>query len=352
MQRTDAVGVAVEDIVVSHGGFQRNMAAVASPPLLFALESGRAYGEALARSLGLALSAQDERVFEDGEHKLRSVESVRERDVYVLQSLFAESGRSIDDKLVRLLFFIGALKDAAAWRVTAVVPYLAYSRKDRKTKPRDPVTTRYVAQLFEAVGTDVVVTLDVHNLSAFQNAFRCRTEHLEAAPLFIARLAPRLGSEPVSVVSPDAGGIKRADAFRQRLAAALGRPVASGFVEKYRDSGALSGQNLAGDVAGRTAIVVDDLIAAGNTVARAAAACRGAGAVRVVAVATHGVFAAEAESVLAASAIDEIFVTDSIPLRLASSGLKAKVNVVSAVDLLAETIRRMHAGGSLAELSG
>jgi ribose-phosphate pyrophosphokinase len=328
------------------------MAAVASPPLLFALESSRAYGEAVARSLGLALSAHDERVFEDGEHKLRSVDTVREREVYVLQSLFAETGQSIDDKLVRLLFFIGALKDAAARRVTAVVPYLAYARKDRKTKPHDPVTTRYVAQLFEAVGSDAVVTLDVHNLSAFQNAFRCRTEHLEAAPLFIARLAPRLGSEPVAVVSPDAGGIKRADAFRQRLAATLGGPVASGFVEKYRGSGALSGEGVAGDIAGRTAIVVDDLIAAGNTMARAATACRKDGATRVIAVATHGVFAAEAETVLAAAAIDEIFVTDSIPLRLASTAVKAKVTVVSAVDLLAEAIRRMHAGDSLAELTG
>ena len=327
------------------------MTAVASPPLLFALESSRAYGDAVARALGIALSAHDERVFEDGEHKLRSVESVRERDVYVLQSLFAEPAQSIDDKLVRLLFFIGSLKDAAARSVTAVVPYLAYARKDRKTKPRDPVTTRYVAQLFEAVGTNALVTLDVHNLSAFQNAFRCRTEHLEAAPLFIAQLTPQLGSEPVSVVSPDAGGIKRADAFRQRLASALGRQVASGFVEKYRGSGALSGENLAGEVAGRTAIVVDDLIAAGNTMARAAAACRGAGATRVIAVATHGVFAAEAESVLAGAAIDEIYVTDSIPLRLASSGLKAKVSVVSAVDLLAEAIRCMHAGESLAELA-
>ncbi|HTS22768.1 MAG TPA: ribose-phosphate pyrophosphokinase [Casimicrobiaceae bacterium] len=322
------------------------------PPLLFAPAASRLCGEAVALALGIALAEHEERVFEDGEHKLRPAASVRERDVYVLHSLHAEPGQSIDDKLVRLLFFIGALKDAAARRVTAVVPYLAYSRKDRKTKPRDPVTTRYVAQLFEAVGADCVVTLDVHNLAAFQNAFRCRTEHLEAAPLFVSRLAPRLADEPIAVVSPDAGGIKRADAFRQRLSAALGRPLSTGFVEKYRGSGALSGEALAGDVEGKLAIVVDDLIAAGNTVARAASACRHAGAKRVIAVATHGVFAAEADRVLGAAAIDEIFVTDSIPpLGLGSPAVRERLRVVSAVPLLAEAIRRLHLGESLGELS-
>lgn len=322
-----------------------------APLMLFALGASRAYGEAVARSLGVALCSHEERAFEDGEHKLRALESVRERDVYVLHSLHSQPGQSVDDKLVRLLFFVGALKDAGARRVTAVVPYLAYARKDRKTKARDPVTTRYLAQLFEAVGTDRVVTLDVHNLAAFQNAFRCRTEHLEAAPLFTAELAPRLGAQAVAVVSPDAGGIKRAEAFRQRLAAALGRPLASGFVEKYRSGGVLSGNTLAGDVEGKLAVIVDDLIAAGNTVARAALACRNAGATRVLAVATHGVFAAEADRVLAAAPIDEILVTDSIsPLRLTADAIEARLKVVSAVELFAEAIRRMHAGHSLVEL--
>jgi ribose-phosphate pyrophosphokinase len=323
------------------------------PPLLFAPAASHLYAETVARALGVPLSAHDERVFEDGEHKLRPQESVRERDVYVLQSLYAEPAQSIDDKLVRLLFFIGALKDASARRVTAVVPYLAYARKDRKTKPRDPVTTRYVAQLFEAVGTDCVVTLDVHNLSAFQNAFRCRTEHLEAAALFIAQLAPKLAESPVAVVSPDAGGIKRADAFRQRLAGVLGGPVATGFVEKYRSSGALSGDSIAGDVDGRTAVIVDDLITSGNTVARAAEACRGAGAARVIAVATHGVFAADADRVLREAPLDEIVVTDSIPATgIASPALRARLTVVTATELLAEAIRRLHVGDSLGELSG
>ncbi|MCK4867236.1 MAG: ribose-phosphate pyrophosphokinase-like domain-containing protein, partial [Alphaproteobacteria bacterium] len=139
---------------------------------LFALNASRAFGERVAERLGIALGQHEERDFEDGEHKARPLENARGRDVFVVQSLYGEAGESVNDKLLRLLFFIGALKDASAAEVTAVVPYLGYARKDRKTKSRDPVTTRYVAALFEAVETERVVTIDVHNLAAFQNAFR------------------------------------------------------------------------------------------------------------------------------------------------------------------------------------
>ena len=157
---------------------------------LFAPNAGRAYGEAVGRALGQPLAAHEEREFEDGEHKARPLENVRDCDVFVVQSLYGDAGHSADDKLLRLLFLVGALKDASAARVTVVAPYLAYSRKDQKSKARDPVTTRYVAALFEAVGADCMVTLDVHNLAAYQNAFRCRAEHLEAGPLFVRTLAP------------------------------------------------------------------------------------------------------------------------------------------------------------------
>ncbi len=190
---------------------------------LFALDAGREFGLRVAQRLGIQLSEHEEREFEDGEHKARPLVNVRGRDIYVVQSLYGDPRQSVNDKLCRLLFFIGALADAAAGRVTAVVPYLCYARKDRKTKPRDPVTSRYVAALFEAVATDCIVTLDVHNLAAYQNAFRCRTEHLEAKMLFVQHLTPLLADAPVAVVSPDVGGIKRADAFREALGRALGR---------------------------------------------------------------------------------------------------------------------------------
>ncbi len=155
----------------------------------------------------------------------------------------------------------------------------------------------------------------------------------------------------MTVVSPDAGGIKRADAFRQRLAGALGRPVGAAFAEKYRSGGELRGDALVGDVAGRVAVIVDDMICAGNTIARAAHACRERGATSVIACATHGVFAEEANTVLAEAAVDAIVVTDTIvPWRIREPRVANRIRCVSTVPLVAEAIRRMHEGRSLSEL--
>jgi ribose-phosphate pyrophosphokinase len=167
-----------------------------SPLALFSLRAGQAYAERVAAHLGVPLAPHEEREFEWGQHKARPLESVRGKDVYVVESLHGDVGQSVNDKLCRLLFFLGALRDAAAARVTAVVPFLCYARKERKTKPRDPVTTRYVAALFEAVGVDRVVTLEVHDLAAFQNAFRCRTEHLDARRTFARRRTSAGSSAP------------------------------------------------------------------------------------------------------------------------------------------------------------
>lgn len=319
---------------------------------LFALDASRRYGERVARALGVTLGRHEEREFEDGEHKARPLENVRGRDAYVIHSLYGEPGSSANDKLVRLLFFIGALKDASAARVTAICPYLAYSRKDRRTKPRDPVGSRYVAQLFEAVGADRVVTLDVHNLAAYQNAFRIPAEHLEARGLFAAWFAARLQEdEAIVVVSPDAGGVKRADAFRDSLAGALGRPIGAAFMEKRRSEGVVSGEAVVGEVGGRTAIIIDDLISSGTTLARAAAACRALGAARVFAAASHGLFTGAAAQVLAESAFDKVLVTDSVPpFRLPPALLDGRVEVLDSTLLLAEAVSRLHHGGSLVEL--
>ena len=318
---------------------------------LFALNASRAFGDKVARQLELPLSPHEEREFEDGEHKARPLESVRGKDVYVIHSLYGEPGNSANDKLVRLLFFIGALQDAGASRVTAVVPYLAYARKDQRSKPRDPVNSRYVAQLFEAVRTDRVLTLDVHNLAAYQNGFRIPAEHLEARHLFVAHFALLLATGEVVVVSPDAGGVKRAEAFRQALGRALNRPIGAAFMEKYRSSGVVSGEAVVGEVAGKTAIIIDDLISSGTTLSRAAAACKRLGATRVFAAATHGMFAGEAGKVLADPALDQVAVTDSIPpFRLPPELLENKVKVLETAPLIAEAIRRMHTGGSLVEL--
>jgi len=327
--------------------------AMADDIALFALEASRPLGEAVAARLGLAPAAHEERSFEDGEHKTRPLTSVRGRDVYVVQSLHGGDGGSVNDRLIRLLFFIGALKDAAAARVTAVVPYLGYARKDRKTKSRDPVATRYLAGLFESVGTDRVVTMDVHNLAAFQNAFRCRTEHLEAAGLFAGHFAALLAGREAAVVSPDAGGVKRADWFRTLLTRATGQDATGAFMEKYRSRDVVSGGAFVGDVDGRVAIVVDDLIGSGTTMRRAAHACREHGAVAVHAAATHGLFVGDAAAMVTDSALDGVVVTDTVPpFRLPAALVADRLTVLPAAPLFAEAIRRMHEGGSLSELMG
>ncbi|MFQ5487092.1 MAG: ribose-phosphate diphosphokinase [Gammaproteobacteria bacterium] len=319
---------------------------------LFALGSSRAYGERVARHLGMALAAHEEREFEDGEHKARSLESVRGADVFVIASLYGDGQFSVNDKLVRLLFFLGAVRDAGAGRLTAVVPYLCYARKDRKTKSRDPVNTRYTAALLEAVGVDAVLTMDVHNLAAYQNAFRCHTEHLEARPLFVEHFAGLLAAdESAVVVSPDIGGVKRAEAFRESLTARLGREVESAFLEKKRSAGVVSGAAVVGEMQGRTAIVIDDMIAGGTTLARTVSACAAQGAGRVLAAASHGLFVGAAEQKLALPALVRLVVTDTVaPFRLSEDFVADKLTVLDGSRQVAEAIHRLHTNGSLVAL--
>jgi ribose-phosphate pyrophosphokinase len=320
---------------------------------LFALAGSRDFGERIAGHLGIALDDHEERAFEDGEHKARPLVSVRGRDVFVVHSLFGDPDQSANDKLCKLLFFIGALRDASAGRVTAVVPYLAYARKDRKTRSRDPVTTRYVAMLLEAVGADRLLTIDVHNLAAFQNAFRCPADHLEARPLFARHFAKALGDEPVIVLSPDVGGMKRAEAFRETLQGALGRDLEIGFMEKKRALGKVSGETLFAQVEGRAVVIIDDLISTGTTMGRAARACLDQGAIRVFAAATHGLFIGGAHEVVAAPSLAATVVTDTVPPFRLDPGLVAqKLVVLSAAPLFADAIKAIHTGGSIVALFG
>jgi len=320
---------------------------------LFALSESRTLGESIGAALGSPLSAHEERDFEDGEHKTRPLENVRGCEVFVIQSLFSEPGLSVNDKLCRLLFFIGALKDASVRSVTAVLPYLGYARKDRKTKARDPVTTRYVAQLLEAVGTDRVLTLDVHNLAAYQNAFRCPTDHLEAKNLFVEHFATWIGDAEVVVVSPDVGGVKRAEQFREFLSLRLSRPAGSAFMEKQRSAGVVSGEALVGDVKGKAALIIDDMISTGGTISRTAHACRKQGAQSVHAAASHGIFVGNANQVVADPVLDSLVVTNTLPpFRLDPELARNRLTVLDVAPLFAEAIRRIHTGGSIVDLLG
>ena len=318
---------------------------------VFALNATRPLGARVASALGIKLSEHEDREFEDGEHKTRPRVSVRGSDVYVIQSLYGDPEATVNDKICRLLFFLGAVRENGAARITAVIPYLAYARKDRQTKSRDPVTTRYMAQLLEAVGADVVMTIDVHNIAAFQNAFRCRTVHLDTRRLFAKRAKELVADELVVIASPDPGGVKRAQLFQETFEDVLGRPVGRAFMEKRRSAGIVSGNLLVGDVADATVLVIDDLISTGGTMARAAEVCREQGARRVFAFAAHGLFVGDANAALADPDLEKTVITDTVPpFRLDPDVARRHLEVISCAELFAEAIRRCHEGGSIVDL--
>ncbi len=319
-------------------------------PVVFALTPSESFGRAVAADYGIELAPHELRRFEDGEHKIRPLASVRDRDVYVMCSLYGEPSDSVNDRLCRMLFFVGALRDAGAGRVTLVAPYLCYARKDRRTNPRDPVTTRYVARMIEAAGADRVVTIDVHNRAAFENAFRIPTEHLEANQLFVERCR-ELGSGAIAVVSPDPGGFHRAEALRDALERDRGQTVELAMLGKHRKGGVVRTEAFVGNVEGRIAVIVDDLIVTGTTLVRAADACRKRGAIAVHAMATHGVFAAATGGVLATPLIDSLVITDSVsPERTELGPARRKLSVASVAPLVARAISTLHRGRSMTEL--
>ena len=315
--------------------------------LLFSLDTDSTFAPALAAVLDEPLSPLEDRCFEDGEHKLRPMVDPRGADAYVVCSLYGGpqlpgAGNSPHDKLCRLLMFIATLREHGAARVSAVVPYLAYARKDRQTKPFDPVTLRYVAQWFEASGLAQIIVLEAHNVAAFQNAFRCTTLHLEAHRAFDALVPDIAGDGALAVASPDPGGVKRAQLWRESLVERLARPVGFAMVDKRRSAGLVSSEHLvAGDVGGMTVLLLDDLIASGDTMKRAAQALHHAGARQVIACAAHGMFIAPAADVLADPAVTQVIVTDSVPpFRLPVVGaVSRKLRIASVVPLFAQAIR-------------
>lgn len=316
---------------------------------LFCLGSDRGLAGAAAIAAGVEIDPVEEREFADGEHKSRPLVSVRNEDVYVIARLHGHAGKVPGDLLMRLLFFVATCKENGAARVTAVAPYLPFMRKERQTKARDPVTSRYVASLFEAAGTAMVITMEVHNPAAFQNAFRCQTTHLNAHHL-LARRIRELARAPIVIASPDSGGMHRANLVREAVAAESGEGVGMAMMEKHRSNDVLTGTLFAGDVRGADVFIVDDIIATGGTILRATEACRENGANRVFALATHALFAAESAVLFAEGKLDGIVVTDTAAPFDLPEAKAGRLEVLPVGPLIGAAIARTHGGGSINRL--
>lgn len=282
---------------------------------IFGLGPAREIAEAVCRNLHLNLSPHVEEKFPDGELKLYTKDSVDRDDIIVFQSIAGDRDKTLNDRLCDLYFFLSHLQDKEAKHITAVVPYLAYARSDQRKNPEDPLTHRYVAQLLEASGVDKIICLDIHNIAAFENAFRCPVVNLEAAPLFCDYIQSRLWkNHSVVVMSPDIGGIKRAEKFRKILETKCRMKVDSGFLEKYRTTEGLEGHQLIGDVQGKDILIIDDMISTGATILHALESCQKNNCGKIKVFATHGVFSKNPEVLLHSGMIDEIVVTDSYPI--------------------------------------
>ena len=276
--------------------------------------------------------------FSDGENYVQIDENVRGADVFIIQPTCPP----VNDHLMELLIMLDAFKRSSASRVTAVLPYYGYARQDRKDKPRVPISAKLVANLLSAAGTNRVLTMDLHK-AQIQGFFDIPVDHLFAAPVIIDFCA-RLNYPNLTIVSPDAGGAERARAYAKRLGGELA------IVDKRRtEDGTAEVMNVIGDVEGRTCILQDDIIDTAGTIQKAAQALKDAGAERVLACAVHGVLSGPAIDRIEKSPLDQLIVTNSVPLGEAGRRCK-KIVVLSVARLLGQAIRNIHEETSVSSL--
>jgi ribose-phosphate pyrophosphokinase len=305
--------------------------------MVFAGRGSEALGAKIAGKLGIQLGAVELKTFSNGEVYCRYLESIRGADVFIVQSTHAPVNRN----LMELLLMIDAAKGASAHRIIAVMPWYGYSRQDKKSAPREPISARLVARMVETAGADRVLTMHLH-AGQVQGFFQVPVDHLIARPMLTQYFLDKFVEDEYVAVSPDAGRAKLAEKFAGELGV---RPA---FLTKNRPEHNIAEAGyVVGDVAGKTAILVDDMIDTAGTLIEAARVVREAGATKVYAAATHGVFSGPAFDRLAGPEIEEIVVTDTIPL-----GPEApdKIRVLSVADILARSIRSIFTDGSVSEL--
>jgi len=295
--------------------------------------------ESVARHLGIHLGRATVSRFSDGEVMVEILEHVRGKDVFILQSTCAPT----NDNLMEIMVMVDALRRASAARITAAIPYLGYARQDRRPRSaRVAITAKVVANMLTGVGVDRVLTMDLHS-DQIQGFFDIPVDNVYASPILLSDVW-RCDYPDLIVVSPDVGGVVRARALAKQLDADLA------IIDKRRPrSNVAKVMNIIGEVAGRTCLIMDDMVDTANTLCEAAKALKEKGAVRVLAYCTHGVLSGPAIGRIENSAIDELVITDTIPLSEAARNCK-RIRQLSIAELMAETLRRINADESVSSL--
>ena len=295
----------------------------------------------IAREVNLPLAPMDVTRFADGEYDVKIRQSVRGNDVFLIQP----TCQPVSENLIELFITLDALRRASASRITAVIPYYGYQRKDKKTQPRDPISAKLMANIIELAGANRVIAIDLH-AEAIQGFFDIPVDALTANKILARHVRERHAHEGVVIVSPDTGGAARA----RSMARLIDAPIAIIDKRRPRDD-QVEVVNVIGDVAGMRCVIIDDLISTGGTLAMAASALRSKGATGVDVVATHGVLSEGALRRLNEAPIDEVCITDTIPRREERSfDDHGKLRVLSVAPLIAEAIVRVHEGRSVSEL--
>ncbi len=297
------------------------------------------FARSLADHLGQELGHVEIRRFADGEVFVEVRDNIRGRDVFVVQSTCPP----VNEHLMELLVIMDAVKRASADRVTVVCPYFGYARQDRKVSPRTPISAKLVADLIQTAGADRLLTVDLH-AGQIQGFFDIPVDHLYASSALITEVRNLAGDQDIVIVSPDSGGVPRARAY----AKVLGAPLA--VIDKRRDRpNEIAEMRIVGDVAGRYAFLIDDMVDTAGTLARAAGAVCEAGATAVSAVCSHGVLSGPAVDRIEKSTLKSLIVSDTVPLR-ENARVSDKIRVVSIASLIAEAVRRIHTGDSVSSL--
>ncbi|HEY5627554.1 MAG TPA: ribose-phosphate pyrophosphokinase [Nitrospira sp.] len=306
--------------------------------MIFSGNANPALAHEICAFLGVKLGEATVSSFSDGEIRVRIEENVRGADVFVVQS----SCEPVNDSLMELLIMIDALKRSSANRITAVIPYFGYARQDRKDQPRVPISAKLVADLISTAGTDRVLTMDLH-AGQIQGFFNVPVDHLYALPVLLDYITKKKVNDLV-IVSPDAGGVERARAFAKRLQANLA------IIDKRRE-GPNQAQimNIIGDVEGKSALLLDDMIDTAGTIVQGAHACADKGAREVWTACTHAVLSGPALERLQNSALAQVVTTNTIPLR-GKEQICPKIHQLSVAPLLGEAIRRIHEDESVSSL--